>query len=51
MIDNDIEIHYLNINRGRTQIRLGIIAPDNVKVHRREIYDRIQLEGEYRDEY
>lgn len=43
MINDDIEIHYLDINRGRTQIRLGIKAPENVIIHRREIYDRIKL--------
>ena len=44
MINDDIEIHYLDINRGRTQIRLGIKAPDHVIIHRKEIYDQIMVE-------
>jgi carbon storage regulator len=38
-IDGDITIQILAINGN--QIRLGIEAPKNVKVHRAEVYKRI----------
>lgn len=47
MLNDDIEIHYLDINRGRTQIRLGINAPPHVIIHRLEVYDRIQSGEEH----
>ena len=51
MINDDIEIHYVGINRGRTQIRLGIQAPPYVIIHRKEIYDQRQLDRENSNEY
>jgi carbon storage regulator len=40
MIGDDVEVKVLGA-KGR-QIRLGISAPSSVKVHREEVYDRIQ---------
>jgi carbon storage regulator len=42
-IGDDIKISVLGV-RGR-QVRLGIDAPDNVVVHREEIYVKIQEEN------
>lgn len=43
MIGDDIEIKVVDIRGGK--VKLGITAPRNVSVHRREVYDRIQREG------
>ena len=40
MIGNDVEIVIVNINGNR--VRLGITAPRDVPVHRREVYEAIQ---------
>ena len=42
MIGDDIEITIVDV-RG-DKVRLGITAPKNIPVHRREIYDAIQRE-------
>lgn len=42
-IDNDIKITVLGIY-GK-QVKLGILAPDRVSVHREEIFKRIQEEN------
>ena len=42
MIGDDIEVVILSQNGNQT--RLGITAPDEVPVHRKEIYDKIQAE-------
>jgi len=42
-IENDIKITVLGIY-GK-QVKLGIVAPDNVSVHREEIFKRIQEEN------
>jgi carbon storage regulator CsrA len=39
------------MQRGRTQIRLGIKAPQHVIIHRKEVYDQLKLEREGRHEY
>ena len=44
MIGDDTSITVLGIKSG--QVRIGITAPDDVEVHRREVYDRIQEEKE-----
>lgn len=36
----EIRITLLGMDRG--QVRIGIVAPSSVPVHRKEIYDRIQ---------
>lgn len=43
MIGDDIEVIVLEV-RGE-QVRLGIRAPRNVPVHRKEIYEQIQNEN------
>ena len=42
MVGDDIEIKVVEI-QGR-RVKLGIAAPRNVPVHRREVYDRIERE-------
>lgn len=42
MIGDDVEIIIVDV-RG-DKVRLGITAPRNIPVHRREIYDAIQRE-------
>jgi carbon storage regulator len=42
MIGDDVEITIVDV-RG-DKVRLGITAPKNIPVHRREIYDAIQRE-------
>jgi len=38
-IGDDIKITILDIRGG--QVRIGITAPDTIKVHREEVYQRI----------
>jgi carbon storage regulator len=40
MIGEGIEVRVLRV--GRDGVRLGIVAPHEVRVHRREIYDQIR---------
>lgn len=42
MIDDHVKIVILEVNGG--QVRIGIEAPKEVAVHRKEIYERIQKE-------
>ena len=44
IIDNDIEITVLEINGN--QVRLGCSAPQEVEIHRKEVWLRIQEEKE-----
>ncbi len=44
MIGDDVEITIVDV-RG-DKVRLGIVAPSNISVHRREVYDAIQREKE-----
>lgn len=44
MIGDDVEITVVDI-RG-DKVRLGITAPREIKVHRKEVYDAIKLENE-----
>jgi carbon storage regulator len=39
-IGDDIKITVLDIRGG--QVRLGITAPESIKVHREEVYQRIK---------
>jgi len=41
-IGDDIKITVLDIRGG--QVRIGITAPQDIKIHREEVYDRINLE-------
>ncbi len=43
IIGDEVEVVVLEV-RGE-QVRLGIRAPKNVSVHRKEIYDQIQVEN------
>jgi carbon storage regulator len=40
MIGDGIEVHVLRL--GRDGVRLGIVAPDDVPVHRQEIYEQLR---------
>lgn len=44
MIGDEVAVKILDI-RG-TQVRIGIAAPQDVSVHRHEVYERIQAENE-----
>jgi len=48
MIGDDVEIIIVDV-RG-DKVRLGITAPKNIPVHRREIYDAIQREKKEKKE-
>ena len=43
MIGHDIEVKVLDVKEN--QVKLGIVAPRDVAVHRREIYDAIMKEN------
>jgi carbon storage regulator len=43
-IGDDIKITVLDIRGG--QVRIGIIAPEAIKVHREEVYQRINKDSE-----
>ena len=43
IVGDDVEVVVLEV-RGE-QVRLGIKAPRNITVHRKEIYDQIQQEN------
>lgn len=43
MIGNDIEITVLGIQG--EQVKLGIVAPKNISVHRKEVFLQIQKEN------
>ena len=43
MIGDNIEVVVLGITGEQT--RLGIIAPKNIPVHRKEVYEQIQVEN------
>jgi carbon storage regulator len=40
MIGDGVEVRILRV--GKDGVRLGIVAPPEVRVHRREIYDQIR---------
>lgn len=46
MIGDDVEIMVVRICNKNQPVRLGIIAPSNVSIHRKEIWERIKREKE-----
>ena len=42
-IGDDIKITVLDIRGG--QVRIGITAPQDIKIHREEVYERINQES------
>ena len=48
IIGNDVKITVLGV-RGH-QVRIGVDAPKNVSVHRKEIYDQVQQTGNSEDD-
>jgi carbon storage regulator len=44
MIGDDIEVKLLDIND--KQVKVGIVAPRDVAVHRKEVYLQIQAENQ-----
>ncbi len=44
IIGDDIEIVILGVSKD--QVKLGVVAPKDVSIHRKEIYDLIQSENE-----
>ena len=40
MIGDGVEVRVLRV--GKDGVRLGIVAPPEVRVHRREVYDQIR---------
>jgi len=43
LIDKDIKITVLDIKGG--QVRIGITAPPSIKIHREEVFNRIQRDS------
>lgn len=43
MIGDGIEVKVLDVKEN--QVKLGVVAPKSVPVHRREVYDAIQAEN------
>ena len=48
VIGDDVEVTIVDV-RGN-KVRLGITAPKNISVHRREVYDAIQREKSQKKE-
>jgi len=44
VVGDNIEVVVLGITG--EQVRLGIIAPKNIPVHRKEVYEQIQIENQ-----
>lgn len=43
VISNNIEVIVLGISG--EQVKLGIVAPKEISIHRKEIYEQIQMEN------
>ena len=48
VINDNIIVQVLGVRDN--QVRIGIDAPRDVPVHRQEVYDRIQTEGDRNDQ-
>jgi carbon storage regulator len=48
MVGEDVEIRVIDIRRN--QIRLGIVAPKSIPVHRKEVYESIRREKDARSD-
>lgn len=44
IINGEIEIRIVSVDDGR--VRLGIVAPHTYEVHRKEVYEKIQIENQ-----
>ena len=44
VVGDSIEVVVLGVTG--EQVRLGIIAPKNIPVHRKEVYEQIQIENQ-----
>jgi len=44
MVGDDVEIIIVDVRGGK--VKIGITAPESVPVHRKEVYDTIQLKKE-----
>ncbi len=44
IINDNVEVVVLGVSKD--QVKLGIVAPKEIPVHRKEIYDLIQAENE-----
>jgi carbon storage regulator len=47
MVGDDIQVQVLGVKGN--QVRLGVNAPKDVTVHREEIYNRIKMEEETKE--
>ena len=43
IIGDNIEVKIVEMHNGKA--RIGVIAPDDVSIHRKEVYERIKIEG------
>ena len=43
ILDNKIEIKIIALDDGK--VKIGIEAPKNIEIHRKEVYDKIQEEN------
>lgn len=43
IINGEIELKIISIDENR--VRLGIVAPQNYEIHRKEVYEKIQEEN------